>query len=572
MSWLYGQTWLWYLLAFVVGVLLAWLFLVLPAGRRLRALERGRPAAATGEREPAAPAAEAATPVALRKDERRPAVDDVVTEQIPAVDPALSTLDTSRSRPDLAAGAAAAGIGAAGVGAAGIAAADDNETTREIPRVSPDDDTREIDISGGQATTVLPVIPPADSTTVIERPTDTSTDGCGAAAAGPGVAGLAAGGAAVAASNRSESSDADPSDATTGADAVAGGAVGVADADGTTEADAGTTTAADPAGGTGADVGATDAGAVGTADSDGSPGPGAAALGATAVGAGAVGAAAVAASGGSSDETPVGSDIVTSVSATSDPDAAASDAPARDTPTAGAPAESGSGAATATDATFGTDPSAPTVDTPTADTPTADGPSADGAATGGAAALAAGAVGAGAVGVAAASRGSDDAPFGPGSARATADGTSPDPAFGIKGNVDTMRYHGRSSPYFERTRAAVWFRTGHDAEQAGFVAWNTRGRIPHSPAVPATPQGLLGTPDEGVTAPVVSPGRFPGSALPLEGGAAPTAEHTIKGNADSMLYHTPESPYFGRTKAEVWFTSTADAEAAGFSDWKRHAR
>jgi len=173
----------------------------------------------------------------------------------------------------------------------------------------------------------------------------------------------------------------------------------------------------------------------------------------------------------------------------------------------------------------------------------------------------------------------DDAPFGPGSRRAAADGTAPDPAYGIKGNVDTMRYHGRTSPYFERTRAAVWFRTGNDAEQAGFVAWNTRGRVPRTPAVPSTPQGLLGTPStDGAPAAAgdapaatgpVRPGRFPGSALPLDGGAAPTAEHTVKGNAQSMLFHTAESPYFRRTKAEVWFTSTADAEAAGFSNWKR---
>ena len=38
MSWLYAQTWLWYLIAFVVGVLLAWLLLVLPQQRRLRTL------------------------------------------------------------------------------------------------------------------------------------------------------------------------------------------------------------------------------------------------------------------------------------------------------------------------------------------------------------------------------------------------------------------------------------------------------------------------------------------------------------------------------------------------------
>ena len=28
--------------------------------------------------------------------------------------------------------------------------------------------------------------------------------------------------------------------------------------------------------------------------------------------------------------------------------------------------------------------------------------------------------------------------------------------------------------------------------------------------------------------------------------------------------HTPESPWYGRTKAEVWFNSTEAAEAAGF--------
>jgi large subunit ribosomal protein L22 len=56
-----------------------------------------------------------------------------------------------------------------------------------------------------------------------------------------------------------------------------------------------------------------------------------------------------------------------------------------------------------------------------------------------------------------------------------------------------------------------------------------------------------------------------GSAHPLEGGDAPSAEFTIKGNADSMLYHPPESPFYDRTIAEVWFTDAATAEAAGFS-------
>lgn len=56
-----------------------------------------------------------------------------------------------------------------------------------------------------------------------------------------------------------------------------------------------------------------------------------------------------------------------------------------------------------------------------------------------------------------------------------------------------------------------------------------------------------------------------GSAHPLEGGDAPSDTYTIKGNADSMLYHPPESPFYGRTIAEVWFTDADTAEAAGFS-------
>ena len=39
-----------------------------------------------------------------------------------------------------------------------------------------------------------------------------------------------------------------------------------------------------------------------------------------------------------------------------------------------------------------------------------------------------------------------------------------------------------------------------------------------------------------------------------------------------MLYHTTDSPHYGRTTAEVWFTSTDDAEAAGFTHWRRRPR
>jgi len=57
-----------------------------------------------------------------------------------------------------------------------------------------------------------------------------------------------------------------------------------------------------------------------------------------------------------------------------------------------------------------------------------------------------------------------------------------------------------------------------------------------------------------------------GSAAPLADGSAP-AGYAIKGNADSMLFHAPESPYYGRTKAEAWFRTEADAVRAGFTRW-----
>ena len=55
-------------------------------------------------------------------------------------------------------------------------------------------------------------------------------------------------------------------------------------------------------------------------------------------------------------------------------------------------------------------------------------------------------------------------------------------------------------------------------------------------------------------------------AVRLEEGAtdAPDDDHLVKGNEDSMKFHEPSSPWYGRTIAEVWFRSAAAAEAAGF--------
>ncbi|HEX2154151.1 MAG TPA: 30S ribosomal protein S3 [Acidimicrobiia bacterium] len=60
----------------------------------------------------------------------------------------------------------------------------------------------------------------------------------------------------------------------------------------------------------------------------------------------------------------------------------------------------------------------------------------------------------------------------------------------------------------------------------------------------------------------------PGSAAPSEDGSGPSGWE-VKGNANSMLFHTPQSPYYGRTKAEVWFQDEATASAAGFRRWDK---
>ncbi len=69
--------------------------------------------------------------------------------------------------------------------------------------------------------------------------------------------------------------------------------------------------------------------------------------------------------------------------------------------------------------------------------------------------------------------------------------------------------------------------------------------------------GLVG---EGTEAAVELPA---GAAAPLEDGSAPEG-YTVKGNADSGLYHEPDGRWYDATVAEFWFKTAADAEAAGF--------
>ncbi len=78
-------------------------------------------------------------------------------------------------------------------------------------------------------------------------------------------------------------------------------------------------------------------------------------------------------------------------------------------------------------------------------------------------------------------------------------------------------------------------------------------------------QGFADVTDEAPAAEgAFAAGEWAGSVLPDADGNGPDT-HLIKGNADSMLYHNTDSRYYKVTKAEVWFDTEENAEAAGFS-------
>jgi hypothetical protein len=130
----------------------------------------------------------------------------------------------------------------------------------------------------------------------------------------------------------------------------------------------------------------------------------------------------------------------------------------------------------------------------------------------------------------------------------------------IKGNADSMLYHPIESPYYGRTTATVWFDSESSAEAAGFTRWDQRDRN-------AGGDGR-GVKAKGFAAVRLSDGAYgPGSADPNPDGSGP-AGYPIKGNADSMLFHTPDSVFYSVTKAEVWFDSEDAARAAGFRNFQ----
>jgi hypothetical protein len=107
-------------------------------------------------------------------------------------------------------------------------------------------------------------------------------------------------------------------------------------------------------------------------------------------------------------------------------------------------------------------------------------------------------------------------------------GDNPPSGYVVKGNDDSMKFHTPASRWYDRTVAEVWFATPLDAIDAGYAPVAS---------------------DEGAR---------------VYRGDNPPAGYVIKGNADSMKYHTPASPWYDRTVAEVWFGTATAAELCGY--------
>lgn len=147
-----------------------------------------------------------------------------------------------------------------------------------------------------------------------------------------------------------------------------------------------------------------------------------------------------------------------------------------------------------------------------------------------------------------------DLPYGVGSARSGLGGVGPS-GWTVKGNEDSMLYHTPDSPSYHETIAEIWFQDEESATRGGFSPWHKGQRSSGSSGVATLVETVEGP-----------YGR--GSAAPGVGGAGPSG-WAVKGNGDSMLYHTPDSPSYEQTIAEVWFIDEQAAVRCGFSPWHK---
>ncbi|MGC4193175.1 MAG: DUF2171 domain-containing protein [Thermomicrobiales bacterium] len=182
----------------------------------------------------------------------------------------------------------------------------------------------------------------------------------------------------------------------------------------------------------------------------------------------------------------------------------------------------------------------------------------------------------------------------------------------VKGNADSGIYHTPESSSYERTRAEVWFPDAEAAERSGYRAPRTAHHAgeqavaaSHAAAAAvdtsastdtdasndeASSEAATSAPDAGTSgddAPEAfadeaatepsddaateppSKGHGPADTEGIDWAAAVDGKDApngwlVKGNANSGIYHTPESSSYERTIPEVWFPDAEAAERSGY--------
>lgn len=147
----------------------------------------------------------------------------------------------------------------------------------------------------------------------------------------------------------------------------------------------------------------------------------------------------------------------------------------------------------------------------------------------------------------------------PGSAAAT--DTTPTKADDkAEGKADDAKAPAPATPEAEAAPATL-FDDGSSTAEAEPKGDAPLTGTPASPASQGAPAQTGGTAPAGFATSSFGDGTADAAA----DGSGP-AGWDIKGNANSMLFHTPKSPWYARTKAEVWFRDEDAATAAGFTN------
>ena len=102
-----------------------------------------------------------------------------------------------------------------------------------------------------------------------------------------------------------------------------------------------------------------------------------------------------------------------------------------------------------------------------------------------------------------------------------------------------------------------------------------RARTPDASVIPPEPEPEPepSEPEPEPSAPEPEPEPLPESeSEPEPDDDRPSSEHVVKAKTRSKIYHAPGTPAYARTRADVWFRSAAEAEAAGYRPPKNVAQ